>query len=97
LKADAARQAFDAVPTTPSATRAHLDGDAKVTMVNGSFLLLRDWEKLAGQTWSTRPFCRAANTPPYHKNPYRIGISGFGTTFADRSSEPHGLGELHAV
>jgi hypothetical protein len=27
-------------------------------MVNGSFLFAAQWENLAGQTWSTRPFCR---------------------------------------
>src|SRR6185312_12198459 len=27
-------------------------------MVNGMFRLRSDWEKVAGQTWSTRPFCR---------------------------------------
>jgi hypothetical protein len=27
-------------------------------MVNGSFLLDANWEKVAGQTWSTRPYCR---------------------------------------
>jgi hypothetical protein len=27
-------------------------------MVNGTFLLPSNWEKVAGQTWSTRPYCR---------------------------------------
>jgi hypothetical protein len=27
-------------------------------MVNGIFLLGSNWEKVAGQTWSTRPYCR---------------------------------------
>ena len=27
-------------------------------MVNGTFPLAPNWEKSAGQTWSTRPFCR---------------------------------------
>jgi hypothetical protein len=27
-------------------------------MVNGIFLLPANWEKVAGQTWSTRPYCR---------------------------------------
>jgi hypothetical protein len=27
-------------------------------MVNGSFLLPSNWEKVAGQTWSTRSYCR---------------------------------------
>jgi hypothetical protein len=39
--------------TAPNA----LDADAKVAMVNGIFLLRCDWEKVAGQTWSTRPYC----------------------------------------
>jgi hypothetical protein len=30
-------------------------------MVNGTFLLPLDWEKVAGQTWSTRPYCRPRN------------------------------------
>jgi hypothetical protein len=30
-------------------------------MVNGSFLLRSYWEKVAGQTWSTRPYCRPQN------------------------------------
>jgi hypothetical protein len=66
-------------------------------MVNGSFLLSGDWEKLAGQTWSTRPFCRPQNTPAKRLNPLKIGISRLGTAFADASSEPHGLGEPKAV
>src|SRR6266852_4140731 len=32
--------------------------NATVTMVNGTFLLLERWEKVAGQTWSTSPYCR---------------------------------------
>jgi hypothetical protein len=32
-----------------------------VTMVNGTFLLARSWEKVAGQTSSTTPYCRPAN------------------------------------
>jgi hypothetical protein len=27
-------------------------------MVNGTFRLPLNWEKVAGQTWSTRPYCR---------------------------------------
>jgi len=27
-------------------------------MVNGFFLLVPNWENFAGQTWSTRPYCR---------------------------------------
>jgi hypothetical protein len=62
-------------------------------MVNGSFLLCRHWEKLAGQTWSTRPFCRPQITPAKQLSPSKIGISRLGTAFADALSEPHGLGE----
>jgi hypothetical protein len=36
--------------------------NATVTMVNGTFLLPLRWEKVAGQTWSTRPYCRVAGT-----------------------------------
>jgi hypothetical protein len=45
-------------------------------MVNGIFLLGANWEKVAGQTWSTRPYCRpeksfserqAIETIPYFK------------------------------
>ncbi|HLJ01591.1 MAG TPA: hypothetical protein VKT76_17905 [Bradyrhizobium sp.] len=39
-------------PTRPALT------NATVTMVNGTFLLPLNWEKVAGQTWSTRPYCR---------------------------------------
>jgi hypothetical protein len=38
-------------------------------MVNGIFLLPRNWEKVAGQTWSTRPYCRASKRSP---NPQTI-------------------------
>jgi hypothetical protein len=31
-------------------------------MVNGIFLLRANWEKVAGQTWSTRPYCRPEKT-----------------------------------
>jgi hypothetical protein len=33
-------------------------------MVNGIFLLPLNWEKVAGQTWSTRPYCRAGTPLP---------------------------------
>jgi len=31
-------------------------------MVNGFFLLVPNWENFAGQTWSTRPYCRPLGT-----------------------------------
>jgi hypothetical protein len=44
-------------------------------MVNGSFLLPADWEKVAGQTWSTRPYCRPQNIPLGHQTFEMIFIS----------------------
>jgi len=42
-------------------------------MVNGIFLLRCDWEKVAGQTWSTRPYClpggRLPDTQHIEKHP----------------------------
>jgi hypothetical protein len=45
-------------------------------MVNGSFLLRPNWEKVAGQTWSTRPFCRPQNTRTIDQTVEMIFISG---------------------
>src|SRR5882757_3755172 len=39
--------------------------DATVTMVNGTFLLPPRWEKVAGQTWSTSPYCRVPGPPVF--------------------------------
>jgi hypothetical protein len=36
-------------------------------MVNGSFLLPPKWEKVAGQTWSMRPYCRLKNLRPLNQ------------------------------
>jgi hypothetical protein len=47
--------------TRYNAARPALCLNAKVIMVNGSFLLRPNWEKVAGQTWSTRPYCRPQN------------------------------------
>jgi hypothetical protein len=45
-------------------------------MVNGSFLLRADWEKVAGQTWSTRPYCRPRITLSITQPSEMILISG---------------------
>jgi hypothetical protein len=50
-------KANDAIQMPAAHTRS-LIPDAKVIMVNGTFLLPSNWEKVAGQTWSTRPYCR---------------------------------------
>jgi hypothetical protein len=45
-------------------------------MVNGSFLLRPGWEKVAGQTWSTRPFCRPRTPVAIDQTVEMIFISG---------------------
>jgi hypothetical protein len=44
-------------------------------MVNGSFLLRPNWEKVAGQTWSTRPYCRPSNPLAIVQDVEMISIS----------------------
>jgi len=59
VETDESRQAgFEREYQKAPEARAPLKIDATVTMVNGTFLDGFNWEKLAGQTWSTRPFCR---------------------------------------
>src|SRR6185437_3442557 len=44
-------------------------------MVNGMFRLRSDWEKVAGQTWSTRPFCRPVWTLRNNQEPEKPEFS----------------------
>src|ERR1700759_44749 len=66
-------------------------------MVNGIFRIAPRWEKLAGQTWSTRPFCRLPYSPAKHLNDSNRWIFRVGTAFALIDPNRFGLGELHAV
>jgi hypothetical protein len=45
-------------------------------MVNGSFLLPPNWEKVAGQTWSTRPYCRPSKALSTEQAVEMVFISG---------------------
>jgi len=44
------QKAYDAIPTLPAHLRFSF-ADATVRMVNGTFLSLLRWEKVAGQLW----------------------------------------------
>jgi hypothetical protein len=65
-------------------------------MVNGTFLLPFNWEKVAGQTWSTRPYCRPIGTPAKHLSHFKISVLQLGTAFALLKGEPR-LGRALAV
>src|SRR5689334_15897597 len=58
---DAARQPTITRYKCPQRRRA-LEAGRYGSMVNGTFLLPLGWEKLAGQTWSMRPYCRVCRT-----------------------------------
>src|SRR5581483_10849333 len=66
-------------------------------MVNGIFRIAPRWEKLAGQTWSTRPFCRPLCAPAKLLKDSNRSIFRVGTAFALIDPNRFGLGELHAV
>jgi hypothetical protein len=69
------QQGFSGRETDAASAHAlYYPSNATVIMVNGTFLLRSHWEKLAGQTWSTRPFCRPRKTASERLNPYKIAI-----------------------
>jgi len=72
-KSNRCRQAggkSDAITKPPAQYAPSRDGDAKVAMVNGTFLLsFKLGKKVAGQTWSTRPYCRPGHNSAKHLTP----------------------------